>query len=34
MRRIQVEQKIEAATEKHNTFLKELGLPPLPKPLA
>jgi type I restriction enzyme M protein len=25
-----LEQKIEAATEKHNAFLKELGLPPLP----
>lgn len=25
-----VEEKIKAATEKHNVFLKELGLPPLP----
>ncbi|MEZ4631823.1 MAG: type I restriction endonuclease subunit M, partial [Deinococcales bacterium] len=23
-------QKIQSATQKHNTFLKELGLPPLP----
>jgi hypothetical protein len=27
---VSLEQKIDAATEKHNTFLKELGLPPLP----
>lgn len=27
---VQLEQKIRAATAKHNTFLKELGLPPLP----
>jgi type I restriction enzyme M protein len=25
-----LENKIVAATEKHNEFLKELGLPPLP----
>lgn len=27
---VEVEKKIEAATKKHNEFLKELGLPPLP----
>ena len=27
---VSLEQKIEAATEKHNAFLKELGLLPLP----
>lgn len=27
---VSLEQKIEAATEKHNAFLEELGLPPLP----
>lgn len=27
---IEIEQSIRAATKKHNVFLKELGLPPLP----
>ena len=27
---VSLEKKIKAATEKHNKFLKELGLPPLP----
>ncbi len=27
---VSLEQSIKAATEKHNAFLKELGLPPLP----
>ncbi len=27
---VSLEKEIKAATEKHNTFLKELGLPPLP----
>lgn len=27
---VQIEQKIQDATRKHNQFLKELGLPPLP----
>jgi type I restriction enzyme M protein len=27
---VSLEQKIKAATDKHNTFLEELGLPPLP----
>ena len=27
---IAVDEQIKAATEKHNTFLKELGLPLLP----
>lgn len=28
---LEIEQKIKAATEKHNKFLKELGLPYLPE---
>ena len=28
---IEIEKAILAATVKHNKFLKELGLPPLPK---
>jgi type I restriction enzyme M protein len=27
---IRLEQEIKKATKKHNKFLKELGLPPLP----
>ncbi len=27
---VEIEKKIAAATAKHNQFLKELGLPPLP----
>jgi type I restriction enzyme M protein len=27
---VSLEKKIEASTEKHNAFLKELGLPSLP----
>ena len=27
---LDIEQTIEASTKKHNEFLKELGLPPLP----
>ncbi|MDR0725081.1 MAG: type I restriction-modification system subunit M, partial [Prevotellaceae bacterium] len=27
---IDIEKKIAEATEKHNQYLKELGLPPLP----
>ena len=29
---VSVEQRVRAATEKHNAFLKELGLPLLPVP--
>jgi type I restriction enzyme M protein len=28
----EIEKKIQAATTKHNEFLKELDLPPLPSP--
>jgi len=27
---VAIEDKIKKATQKHNAFLKELGLPPLP----
>jgi type I restriction enzyme M protein len=27
---VKIEKEIEKATKKHNQFLKELGLPPLP----
>jgi len=27
---VSLEEQIEAATKRHNDFLKELGLPPLP----
>ena len=29
---VEIEQQIRQSTAKHNTFLKELGLPPLPTP--
>ena len=29
---VEIEKQIEESTEKHNAFLKELGLPPLPAP--
>ncbi len=29
---VQIEEQIQNATRKHNEFLKELGLPPLPSP--
>ena len=29
---VEIEQKIRDATRKHNKFLKELGLSPLPSP--
>jgi type I restriction enzyme M protein len=31
MNLVTLEKQINEATEKHNGFLKELGLPPLPK---
>ena len=29
---VEIEKQIQESTAKHNTFLKELGLPPLPTP--
>jgi len=29
---VRIEEAIQKATAKHNDFLKELGLPPLPSP--
>ncbi|MSR65523.1 MAG: type I restriction-modification system subunit M, partial [Verrucomicrobiae bacterium] len=29
---VEIENTIQTATDKHNEFLKELGLPPLPSP--